>query len=174
MGVLNYILKVEGVRTFYDIQFESLVNNWIRYAISCNVEELKLYIWEGEAEFLLNEFIFINSCFTDLRLSGCKLNPSGAISWENLRSLCISEVYLDEDLIAKSDLKPILIILVQRSRIARERLMKRNKRCLKDVRIMNLRHVKELQLGLLYSKVLSCLQAKGFLLPSNVKLTLVK
>ncbi|CAI9292821.1 unnamed protein product [Lactuca saligna] len=35
--------------------------------------------------------------------------------------------------------------------------------------IMNLRHVKELKIGVLCSKVLSRLVAKGFILPSNIK-----
>ncbi|CAI9292389.1 unnamed protein product [Lactuca saligna] len=92
-------LKKFILHTYYDTRFESQFNNWIRYAISCNVEELNLEFWGSETEFLLNEFIFINSCFTDLRLAGCKVNSSGAISWENVRSLCISGVNVDEDLI---------------------------------------------------------------------------
>ncbi|KAI3780736.1 hypothetical protein L2E82_10724 [Cichorium intybus] len=35
--------------------------------------------------------------------------------------------------------------------------------------IMNLCHVKELNIGVYYPKVVSCLQAKGFIFPSNVK-----
>ncbi|KAL7591881.1 hypothetical protein Lser_V15G31890 [Lactuca serriola] len=94
-------LKKFEVHILNDIRFESLFNNWIRYAISCNVEELNLNIWrmKDEPEFLLDQFVFMNSCFTDLRLRGCKLNPTGAISWENLRSLCISRVNVDEELI---------------------------------------------------------------------------
>ncbi|KAL7583739.1 putative F-box/LRR-repeat protein At3g28410 [Lactuca sativa] len=94
-------LKKFQVHTFYDIRLESQFNNWIHYAISCNVEELNLKFLGREPEFLLDQFLFINSCFTDVRLAGCKLNPTGAISWENLRSLCISNVNLDEDLIVK-------------------------------------------------------------------------
>ncbi|CAI9300669.1 unnamed protein product [Lactuca saligna] len=94
-------LKKFQVHTFYDIRFESQFNNWIHYAISCNVEELNLKFLGREPEFLLDQFLFNNSCFTDVRLAGCKLNPTGAISWENLRSLCISNVNLDEDLIVK-------------------------------------------------------------------------
>ncbi|KAL7591879.1 hypothetical protein Lser_V15G31892 [Lactuca serriola] len=92
-------LKKFKVHTYYDTRIESQFNNWIRYVISCKVKELNLEFWGRETEFLLNEFIFINSRFTYLRLTGCKLNPSGAISWENLRSLCISGVNVDEDLI---------------------------------------------------------------------------
>ncbi|KAL7591880.1 hypothetical protein Lser_V15G31891 [Lactuca serriola] len=64
-------LKKFEVHTFY----ESQLNNWIRYAIRCNVEELNLDFWamKDKPEFLLNQFIFINSCFTDLRLTGCKV-----------------------------------------------------------------------------------------------------
>lgn len=41
---------------------------------------------------------FKSSCFTDVKVECCKLNPSGAICWKNLRSLYISWVKLDEDL----------------------------------------------------------------------------
>ncbi|KAL7593537.1 hypothetical protein Lser_V15G32375 [Lactuca serriola] len=95
-------LKKFVVSTGYDTRSESQVHNWIRYAVSCNVEELNLKVWNVEViadEFVLDQFFFINSCFTDLRLSGCILNPIGAISWKNLRSLWISEGNLDEDLI---------------------------------------------------------------------------
>ncbi|CAH1433681.1 unnamed protein product [Lactuca virosa] len=37
--------------------------------------------------------------------------------------------------------------------------------------ILKLGHVKELEIGFDCSKVISCLQAKGFVVPSNVKLT---
>ncbi|KAL7590894.1 hypothetical protein Lser_V15G32390 [Lactuca serriola] len=95
--VLNlYHSEVTG----YDIRFESELNKWISYAISCNVEQLKLYFsMDLGAEFLLDQFIFISSCFTDLGLSGSKLNPVRVISWKNLRSLCTSNGNLDEDLI---------------------------------------------------------------------------
>ncbi|XP_023757710.1 uncharacterized protein LOC111906216 isoform X3 [Lactuca sativa] len=40
--------------------------------------------------------------------------------------------------------------------------------------ILNLGHVKELEIGFDCSKVISCLQAKGFVVPSNVKLTRIE
>ncbi|CAI9287461.1 unnamed protein product [Lactuca saligna] len=91
-------LKKFELRTHYDIRFKSLFKNWIRHAISCNVEELNLEFMFPD-EFWLDQSIFINSCFTDLKLVGCKLNPNGAISWKNLKSLYISYMKLDEDLI---------------------------------------------------------------------------
>ncbi|CAI9299509.1 unnamed protein product [Lactuca saligna] len=93
-------LKKLEVHTIYDIQFESVYNNWIRYAIRCNVEELNLGFHGWELKFLLDQSFFfpISSCFTDLRLSCFMLNPTGAISWKNLRSLYINNVNLDEGL----------------------------------------------------------------------------
>ncbi|KAL4559159.1 hypothetical protein LXL04_031293 [Taraxacum kok-saghyz] len=101
-------LKKFKVDTFYDMQFEVQYNNWIRHAISCNVEELDLNFRSlgreldespaDELELDQSNF-FINSLFTDLRLSGLTLNPSGVISWKNLRSLCISSQNLNEELI---------------------------------------------------------------------------
>ncbi|KAJ0927577.1 putative leucine-rich repeat domain superfamily, F-box-like domain superfamily [Helianthus annuus] len=42
---------------------------------------------------------FINSCFTHLTLKHSAFNPTGAISWKNLKKLCIAYEKLDEDLI---------------------------------------------------------------------------
>ncbi|KAL7599538.1 hypothetical protein Lser_V15G25890 [Lactuca serriola] len=96
-------LKKFKLHSYYAILFESQFNNWIRHAISCNVEELDLeFLYRdrgGDAEFRLDQSVFNNSCFTDLKLAGCMLNPSGAISWKNLKSLYISYMKLDEDLI---------------------------------------------------------------------------
>ncbi|KAL7589363.1 hypothetical protein Lser_V15G40266 [Lactuca serriola] len=94
-------LKKFGVYTCYDIEFESQFNRWIRYAISCNVEELILKLWYpgSKAEFQLDQSLYISSCFTDLTLAGSVFNPMGMISWKNLRSLYISDVILNEDLI---------------------------------------------------------------------------
>ncbi|KAM0071442.1 putative F-box domain, leucine-rich repeat domain superfamily, F-box-like domain superfamily [Helianthus debilis subsp. tardiflorus] len=86
---------------FYDDRFKSQVHNWIRYAVNCNVEDLHLWLYDMEEPtlFQLDQFFFINSCFTHLTLSSCAFNPTGAISWKNLRKLCIVHGKLDEDLI---------------------------------------------------------------------------
>ncbi|XP_071717915.1 putative F-box/LRR-repeat protein At3g18150 [Rutidosis leptorrhynchoides] len=85
----------------YDIQFESQVKNWISYALNCNVEELYLELFsEGsEAEFVLDDFFYINSCITKLTLAGCIFIPTGAICWKKLKTLCIHRGIIDEDLI---------------------------------------------------------------------------
>ncbi|XP_071697142.1 F-box protein At5g03100-like [Rutidosis leptorrhynchoides] len=86
--------------TVYDAQFYSQINNWIHYAIDCKVEQLDIALLpQSNVQFPLHELFFINSCFRDLRVSGCEFNPTAAISWKQLRSLCISKVKLDEDLI---------------------------------------------------------------------------
>ncbi|KAM0071471.1 putative leucine-rich repeat domain superfamily, F-box-like domain superfamily [Helianthus debilis subsp. tardiflorus] len=88
--------------TCYDYRFESQVNNWIRYAVNCNVQELNLTLWnvECEAEFLLDQFFFnCCCCFTHLKLSGCVFNPVGDINWSKLNKLWISHANLDEGLI---------------------------------------------------------------------------
>ncbi|XP_076904995.1 F-box protein At5g03100-like [Bidens hawaiensis] len=97
-------LKLNKFRLYcrYNYLLESQINNWIRYAMNCNVEELDLWLWgqlERIIEFPLDQFVFICSSFTDLTLSGCSFNPTTAISWKNLRSLCFIHVKLDEDLI---------------------------------------------------------------------------
>ncbi|XP_076928884.1 F-box/LRR-repeat protein 25-like [Bidens hawaiensis] len=86
----------------YNYMLESHINNWIRYAVNCNVEELDLWVWglERIIEIPRDQFFFICSSFTRLKSSGCALIPTGAISWKNLRSLHISYGrYLDEVLI---------------------------------------------------------------------------
>lgn len=49
--------------------------------------------------FVLDQFLFNVSCLIRLKLGYCVFNPAGAVSWKNLRSLCISYGKLDEDLI---------------------------------------------------------------------------
>ena len=49
--------------------------------------------------FVLDQSLFYNSCLIRLKLGYCVFNPTGAISWKNLKSLCISYGKLDEDLI---------------------------------------------------------------------------
>ncbi|GKC99880.1 F-box/LRR-repeat protein 25-like protein [Tanacetum coccineum] len=87
------LLKFHILASHYT-NFESQVNNWIRYAVSCNVQELVLSSWAT-----LDQFIFLNSCFTCLELSGCVFNPTGVISWSKLTRLLISDAYLSKDLI---------------------------------------------------------------------------
>ncbi|KAL4576855.1 hypothetical protein LXL04_012955 [Taraxacum kok-saghyz] len=76
---------------------------WIRYAINRNVEELLLrFLCIGrEVEFTIDQLLFISSCFTHLTLDDdcIFLSPTPAISWKNLRSLCISSLNIDQDVI---------------------------------------------------------------------------
>ncbi|KAL7590887.1 hypothetical protein Lser_V15G33821 [Lactuca serriola] len=190
---------------------------------------------------MLDQTFFTSLCFTKLKLDGCMVNPVGAISWKNLRSLSISYWSLNDDLIenilsgspvletlvfddchgyrhlhitsknvkklvlsryrdyyAKSEvdiveinapnilsltikddlvLHKLLLVNVSslvkanlnytRSKIAQTTPTEVEEEMLKGF-IMNLGHVKELKIGILCSKVLSCLQAKGFIFPSNV------
>ncbi|CAI9292820.1 unnamed protein product [Lactuca saligna] len=92
-------LKKLDVDICYNIRSGSQISNWIRYAIDCNVEELKLKLLTMKDEFSLDQSFFINTCFTDLTISGCKFNPFGVISWKTLRNLCICFTYLDANLI---------------------------------------------------------------------------
>nr|GEW31720.1 hypothetical protein [Tanacetum cinerariifolium] len=88
------------IRTSYDHQFESPSSNWIRYAVSRNVQDLELNLTELVSDKLvLIQFMFINSCLTHLKLRCCVINPTGAISWSKLTSLSITYADLSEDLI---------------------------------------------------------------------------
>ncbi|XP_023740814.1 F-box/LRR-repeat protein 25 isoform X1 [Lactuca sativa] len=92
-------LKKFQVCCRFSIGFESHINNWIRYALRYNVEEFNLTLPKGKQKFLFDQFFFNNTCFIDLKLEDCVFTPTGAISWKNLRSLCISSGKLNEDLI---------------------------------------------------------------------------
>nr|GEY47377.1 hypothetical protein [Tanacetum cinerariifolium] len=87
--------------TNYDIRFESLVNEWIRYSVNLNVKEFDLRLRTPifEPSHTLDQICFINSNFTRLSLSECILKPTGGISWTNLKSLTLSCGKVDEDLI---------------------------------------------------------------------------
>ncbi|GKC74772.1 F-box protein-like protein [Tanacetum coccineum] len=83
--------------------FRTAANNWIRFAFSCNVKDLDLELESLYkpciSEFVLDQFFFINSSITRMNLKGCVIQLAGAISWTNLRSLCIAHGYLNENLI---------------------------------------------------------------------------
>ncbi|GJZ07715.1 F-box protein-like protein [Tanacetum coccineum] len=89
------------LNTSYDITFQSHVTNWIRYAVKRNVEHLELSLWTTEVEnvFVLDEFFFTNLYFTRLKLSCCEFSTTGAVSWRNLKSLCITRGKLNEGLV---------------------------------------------------------------------------
>ncbi|GJS16136.1 F-box/LRR-repeat protein 25 [Tanacetum coccineum] len=73
-----------------------LANSCICYAIDRKVQHVDFTLYE----FGYDDDLFFNiSCFVSMKLSKCLLNPISVISWENLKSLCISRGKLDEDMI---------------------------------------------------------------------------
>lgn len=101
-------LKKFKLDTNYNIrlnpEFKSRVNSWIHYAISRNVEEFDLRLWDLEGgEFTYDDELFFNSsCIMRIKLSWCLLNPpNGVISWGRLECLCLYCATLDEDMIEK-------------------------------------------------------------------------
>ncbi|GJV99315.1 F-box protein-like protein [Tanacetum coccineum] len=79
-------LNIFRIRTRFDMQFESQVNSWIRYAVNRNVQDFHLALGNINHsmvfEFELNSnFFFKNSSFTKLTLAGCSFNPTGVISF---------------------------------------------------------------------------------------------
>ncbi|GKA80800.1 F-box/LRR-repeat protein 25-like protein [Tanacetum coccineum] len=87
----------------YDAGIDKQVNNWIRYAFSCNVKDLDLVFVSPydpyQSEFVLDQYFFVNSSITHMNLDGCVIKPIGAISWTNLKSLCIVWGNLGDNLI---------------------------------------------------------------------------
>ncbi|GKE39894.1 ribonuclease H-like domain-containing protein [Tanacetum coccineum] len=83
-------------------EFKSRANSWMRYAISRNVEEVDLSLFDGKVgKFTFEDELFFNtSCITRMTMSFCRFNPpNGAISWERLERLCLWHVNPDEDMI---------------------------------------------------------------------------
>ncbi|KAI7746776.1 hypothetical protein M8C21_029600 [Ambrosia artemisiifolia] len=174
-------------------QLDSRINNWIRYAVTCNVQHLHLTFWG---------------------VLGCALNPTGAIRWENLRSLCIWRLnitsksvknlvlyeyrhfvdlpYHSSDIIEIN--APNILTLKLQACLALRKLLLLNMSSLVEADldcmnisglfeenyvedeeeilkgfILNLLHVKDLKIGSSCGKVLARLKAKGFSFPSNLK-----
>ncbi|GKA42211.1 hypothetical protein Tco_0734871 [Tanacetum coccineum] len=198
--------------------FKSQVNNLIRYAISCNVQQFWLLLAhtdeDEESEFEINsESFFVNSCFTHLYVEDCMFNPSGTVSWINLKSLCITYGKFDEVLIQNilsgsplletiddelEDVGNIItinaphilslkinenfcceLVLLDMSSLVKAYLdytmdvrvpnKEQEKEDMLKRFILRLRHVKELRIGKDCLKALSRLEAKGFIVPSNMK-----
>ncbi|GJV49539.1 hypothetical protein Tco_1051080 [Tanacetum coccineum] len=98
-------LNLKKFKLNINCEFKSRVNSWIRYAISRNVEDVDLWLWDGAVrqDFTYDDELFFNNlCFTRIKLSDCLFNPpNGAISWERLKCLCLCRGTLDEDMIEK-------------------------------------------------------------------------
>ncbi|GJR90439.1 F-box/LRR-repeat protein 25-like protein [Tanacetum coccineum] len=81
------------------------INSWIRYAITRNVQEVVLQLYDlnvhdYELVWYDDELFFNNSCITSMIVSDCLFNPpNGAIRWDKLKCLSISGGKLDEDII---------------------------------------------------------------------------
>nr|GEV69748.1 hypothetical protein [Tanacetum cinerariifolium] len=171
----------------YHRLYESKVNTWIRYAANRNVQDLDISIKTTSLRraIVLDQFVLNISCFTCLKLGYCVFNPTGAVSWKNLKSLCISYAKLDEDLIQNIlSGSPVLETLELNycygfmyetddyliNGFHEEEYindMTEEEEMLKGF-VLNLRHVKELKLGFACFEVLSRVEAKGFELPSNI------
>ncbi|GJT57026.1 F-box protein-like protein [Tanacetum coccineum] len=88
------------LEAYYDYTFESEVTSWIFFAVSRNVQNLDITLMDSSRCHLVSDqSVFINSSFTHLVLKNCILKPTGAISWNKLRSLCITLHKTDKDLI---------------------------------------------------------------------------
>ncbi|GKB82946.1 ribonuclease H-like domain-containing protein [Tanacetum coccineum] len=84
-------------------EFKSRADSWIRYAISRNVEEVDLRLYDQGIGYPFcydDELFFNNSCFKRVKLSNCEFDPyDDVISWEKLKCLCLYEGSFDEILI---------------------------------------------------------------------------
>nr|GEV31493.1 hypothetical protein [Tanacetum cinerariifolium] len=104
LNKFKLILNVASYRDFNFTWYKSRINSWIRYAITRNVQEVNVELWDGGTlgKFRYDDdFILKNLCATQMKLTRCVFkNPIGAISWEKLKCLCISVGILDEDVIA--------------------------------------------------------------------------
>ncbi|KAL8255986.1 hypothetical protein R6Q59_031053 [Mikania micrantha] len=184
--------------------------------------QLSLTFWnmECEAEFLLDQFFFINSCFTDLTLSGYKnlidniLSGSPVletlvldncygyrrldITSKSVKNLVFSGYMIPDDVsddladVIEINAPNILSLTIQDDLLLWKLLLvnvyylveadldytkgghydtnpkQAEEDMLKEF-ILNLRHVKELKIGIFCFKVLSRLEAKGFIFSSNLK-----
>nr|XP_043609289.1 putative F-box protein At1g49610 [Erigeron canadensis] len=95
-------LKKFSVSANYCFYFESDVDKWIQFVISCKVQNFHMdlnYKHFTDQFVFEDESFFINSHFTHLHLEHCLFYPTGPISWNNLTHLTISYARLDHDLI---------------------------------------------------------------------------
>nr|GFA19768.1 hypothetical protein [Tanacetum cinerariifolium] len=80
----------------------SQVYSWIQHAITRNVQEVHLYIYDHGRNWenftYDDELFFNNSCLTNMKVTSCVFSPpNGAIRWDKLKFLCIEDGELDED-----------------------------------------------------------------------------
>lgn len=78
----------------YTNETTSQVGRCIRNAIDHNVQEVDLHLLPG---FVLPGFFLVCPSFIHLKLRYCRFQQAAIISWENLKSLCIEYVELDQN-----------------------------------------------------------------------------
>ncbi|GKB06045.1 F-box/LRR-repeat protein 25-like protein [Tanacetum coccineum] len=89
-----------------NVDIKAQFNSWIRYAISHNVKEVDLRLWDvgSVSDFSYDDDLFFNnSCFIRVKVDRCVFSPplDGVISWSKLKCLCISRGKLDDNMIGK-------------------------------------------------------------------------
>ncbi|GJZ88251.1 hypothetical protein Tco_0660033 [Tanacetum coccineum] len=153
------------LRIPYDISFESQVNDWVRYAVSCNVQEL---------------IIFLESINYEYELDVKRLVFSRYVSpWDDLDIVEINASYV-LSLTIEHTLLMWKLLLLDVSSVVEAKLDyckgshyetthgEEKEEMFKGF-ILKLRNVKELTIGCYCQKVFTRLKAKGFIFPSNIK-----
>nr|KAJ0220583.1 hypothetical protein LSAT_V11C200060000 [Lactuca sativa] len=154
------------------VVFELQINNWIRYALRCNVEELNLKLPSKKAKFLLDQTFFINTFFTYLKLKDCFLQLgrfvvlSGYMDFDNPFDAHIIDINAPN--ILSLTIKVEANLYYQKLGSWDNSHEEKEEEMLKGF-ILKRRHVKEFKIGVLCSMVISCLQTKCFIFPPNMK-----
>nr|DAD23047.1 TPA_asm: hypothetical protein HUJ06_024510 [Nelumbo nucifera] len=100
--------RIKRFRVVFEYRewFASRVDLWIRFAARKNVEELILEFAEGDNldpldgdPYLLPQHVLTNGSVTNLSFSFCRINPHGSISWRSLKSLSLSYMPLNDNLV---------------------------------------------------------------------------
>ncbi|GJX88906.1 F-box protein-like protein [Tanacetum coccineum] len=135
----------------YDSSNESIVSKLIRYAVTCNVQDLYLFLvdpYDVNPEFVKGSEFFFNLEFLITFEIGWLFN-------------CVIMLLVSLSLSNAEELRLDYSMGVLSSKAKKEEMLKGH--------ILSLRHVKKLKIGHYCLKTLARLEAKGFTFPSNMK-----
>ncbi|KAM3701763.1 hypothetical protein ACJW31_05G199800 [Castanea mollissima] len=96
----NFLLEF-----WYNSQFKTRVDDWVRFATAAKVDQLSLKLssnhYKNSEAYVLPEDLYANEFVSEFEFCFCKIFPTGVVNWSSLKRLCIGYTALPEEAIAK-------------------------------------------------------------------------
>lgn len=146
------------VAFFFDRESACIIDNWLRFAITKGVEVLDLYLF-GCGTTIDKAYVFPCQLFSELNaltlthlsLGGCVLRPPPAecYGFNQLRTLCLHDVRVDETFVAHLSSSVCLLLesLALMGCVVGSHLVVTGSSTLKDLKVIGCRRLKTLKIS---------------------------